>query len=118
MLIYVIIIVGSLTVLKEKKPSIIQLSVLVAMNVLFVIFMLRTENRLRVKARRGLRKVLQQATTTHESLSFSLKQQDRGRKQIFFYLEVAIVMPIAVTGVWEMDDGDVTVNLESMIQSA
>jgi sensor domain CHASE-containing protein len=121
MLVYVIIIVATLTVLKRDKPSVIQLSILVGINVLFVLSMFRTENRLRMKARRGLRKVLQEATNTHSKLAFQLKQQDRGRKQIFYYIEVSIEMPIALSGAWETDDGDdgdVTVNLASMVQSA
>jgi sensor domain CHASE-containing protein len=120
MLVYVIVIVASLTVLRRDKPSVIQLSILVGINVLFILFMIRTENRLRVRARKRLKQVLKEATNTHSKLAFQMKQQDRGRKQIFYYIEVSIVMPIALSGAWEADDGDegdVTVNLGSMVQS-
>jgi hypothetical protein len=120
MLVYVIVIVTTLTVLKRDKPSVIQLSILVGINVLFILSMIQTEISLRVKARKGLKRVLKKATKTHtkthSKLAFQMKQQDRGRKQIFYYIEVSIVMPIALSGAWESDteDGDTTVNLESI----
>eukprot|EP00980_Cylindrotheca_fusiformis_P022630 scaffold9523_cov103-Cylindrotheca_fusiformis.AAC.7 len=119
MLVYVIIIVASLTVLREEKPSVIQLSILIAANILFVLFLFKTEQKLRQKAQKDLRKVLQQATTTHDNLAFHLKQQSRGKNKVFYYIEITTIMPIAVHGAWaDDDDGDFTVNVESTVQSA
>ncbi|CAJ1945539.1 unnamed protein product [Cylindrotheca closterium] len=112
LVLYIVILISSLTILKEVEPSVIQLSVMIAVNALFILSLFRAEKGVRDLAKRRLRKVLVAAGAKHSKLSFALKQQERG-KGIFMYLEICILEPLAAHGGWdEGSDGEVVLNLE------
>lgn len=85
---------------------------MIAINALFILALFRAERGVRELAKRRLRKVLNAASAKYSRLSFTMKQQERG-KGIFMYLEICIVDPIKTTGGWdEGSDGEVVLNIE------
>lgn len=85
---------------------------MIAINALFILALFRAERGVRELAKRRLRKALNAASAKHPRLSFTMKQQERG-KGIFMYLEICILDPIKTTGGWdEGSDGEVVLNIE------
>lgn len=95
----------------------IQLSIMIGFNGLFILALIRAEKGVRELAKRRLRKALARNTQKHPKLNFAMKQQPRG-KNIFSYIEIVIVESIAVQGGWdEATDGELVLQLEE-IESA
>mmetsp|Transcript_2755 Transcript_2755/g.6456 ORF Transcript_2755/g.6456 Transcript_2755/m.6456 type:complete len:187 (+) Transcript_2755:146-706(+) len=112
LVLYIVILVSSLTILKEVEPSVIQLSIMIAINALFILALFRAEKGVRELAKRRLRKVLSAACEKHTNLSFTMRQQERG-KGVFMYLEICILEQVEAKGGWdEASDGEVVLNLE------
>lgn len=117
LIIYIATLLLSLPILKEEEPSVIQLSVMIGINALFIFALVRAEKGVRELANRRLRKAFVKATEKHTKLSFSMKQQARG-KGIFTYIEIIILEPIAAFGGWdEASDGELVLNLEEQLES-
>src|SRR5210317_2372306 len=116
---YITILVSTLTLLKDVQPSVIQLSIMIAINVLFIWSLFRAEKGVRELAKRRLRKALSKACENHSKLSFSFKQQARAKGQMYTYIEILILEPIAAFGGWdEASDGELVLNLEENVVSA